>query len=220
MKLAKRKALLFGLVVCVDQLFLPQFLQKGMAWAWFFLTTVLLVLIALWQTSGQAPVQGHSRTQEVSGIPAEYLESIAKEVQETIPGEILEDVTGTGGDPENILDVHTVDRERAGSFPLDVMNLERFIDIGFVAKNTGRYESAAEWFEKALDLNPTPDLAVSLIIDIFWLRKMAVGREIAERQFRVLWTNHQSLVPPGSRFRRQMVEWMDKESLAAGYFIL
>lgn len=47
------------------------------------------------------------------------------------------------------------------------LDLEGMMDRGFWAKEQGNYEEAAAWFLRVLDKNPTPDIQVYIVMDIF-----------------------------------------------------
>lgn len=89
--------------------------------------------------------------------------------------------------------------------------LEQLLDLGFAAKQAGQFTLAAKWFEKALKLKPEPDLAASLLADIYWLLRAGQGEETAKAQLSALWAEHQDR--PGEA--EKILFWLIQAGLTA-----
>ncbi|MFZ3101329.1 MAG: hypothetical protein WA131_03220 [Desulfitobacteriaceae bacterium] len=85
------------------------------------------------------------------------------------------------------------------------------IDQGFEAKNDGQLYVAAKWFNAALALHPKPDLAVSLIMDVFILWKTSDHGDIALERLELFWGEYQNKL--STDLRRQFNSWLAKENL-------
>jgi len=92
-----------------------------------------------------------------------------------------------------------------------MLSIEELIDLGFKEKHSESFEQAASYFSYALSQDPIPDLALSLIIDCYWLWNNVGKRDYALTQMRTYVQKYLPLF--NTELRLQFDTWMVKEDL-------
>lgn len=91
------------------------------------------------------------------------------------------------------------------------IDVESLIDLGFEAKNNGHWLEAAEFFSRALALRPSPDLALYLLMDIYWLTSVVGRKEYGKEQLRIFGREYYHKF--SLELRQQFLNWLEKENL-------
>ena len=153
--------------------------------------------------------QGLAETADLSDVPppptelsqvVAHLDKVEPEASQIAVQMASENLPGDG--QEKILRQEVVRPE---------ITLEDLINWGFAAKNAGRYQSAAEWFSRALSLRPAPDLAFYLIMDACTLWLAVNKRAYAQELLTYYWQEYAHLFAPEQS--TQMTAWLSKENL-------
>ncbi|GAB6174949.1 hypothetical protein JCM15765_44270 [Paradesulfitobacterium aromaticivorans] len=161
------------------------------------------VSIEIWETTET------SETADLSDVPplqtelsqvVAHLDKAEPEASQIAVQMVSENLPGDG--QEKILRQEVVEPE---------ITLEDLINWGFAAKNAGRYQSAAEWFSRALSLRPAPDLAFYLIMDACTLWLAVNKRAYAQELLTYYWQEYAHRFAPEQR--TQMTAWLSKENL-------
>lgn len=242
--LSRLEAALLGFFSCIDVLLLPFAMQKHWIFEWFILTLILLLIGGFWPIIlryftiyprykgnyqetmknplplNDFPVVSKDETIEVDQIKPSFLiedvfnpptiieEDIQLESMNEEVNPILEEVNPTLTEDKHEFIQETIVQNATPS-------IEDIIDLGFAAKNAGRFELAAQWFGQALEMGPEPDLAFSLLLDIFWLWQIAKGKEFAIEQL----AGHANRINFPNKIKQQFNNWLERENLSTGYFI-
>ncbi len=93
----------------------------------------------------------------------------------------------------------------------EFLSLDDIIERGFKAKTANQFESARDWFLKALVLCPPVDLAIYLLIDLYWL-SVKLKKETEAKEL-VLSFFEAYLTDLTTQQRIDLKNWLVKEGL-------
>jgi tetratricopeptide (TPR) repeat protein len=90
-------------------------------------------------------------------------------------------------------------------------SIDELIEQGFIEKYSENFERATYFFNKALSLDPIPDLAFYLIIDCYWIWNNLGKRDYALTQLQAYILNYLPQFNP--ELRHQFDAWMTEENI-------
>jgi len=204
------RALSISVMLCCAVLVFPLALRSG--WTIWWILSVLILVI-----SGTilSKIQLYKKTRK--NIELQYkhedtpvnLETIVDNEPEVVETIIVKD------EPEVaeaiiIEDELAVDNESVYNSE-KLLSIVELIDLGFKEKYLENFHQAAYYFLRALALNPTPDLAICLIIDCYWLLNSLGERDYALTELKIYVQTYISRFNP--ELRHRFDTWIIKENL-------
>lgn len=221
----KKDGLFIGFVLTAEVMLLPLALRYNFVLWWLGITALTTISPAFWRKADTPPASEEIISEK--SMPTNLNEEkLSQAMAETVPTVELEQMTETESEqmtePETELEMIVESEIRTESSqtnaeaepmaePEPEITLEDLINCGFAAKNAGRFQSAAEWFTRALSLHPEPDLAFYLIMDACSLWLTVNKRDQAQGLLMHYWPEYERLL--AHEQRTQLSAWLSKENL-------
>ncbi|AET68919.1 hypothetical protein Desor_3424 [Desulfosporosinus orientis DSM 765] len=202
--MSRMRVCAISVILCCVVLVFPWALRSD--WIiWWILSVVILVIVGpLWSKIIKIYQDWRNNGElEVAIID----DSLA--IKEFIPGE--EKVVFENFDVKEKIEENLVVKEDSVMEVEAIPTVDKLIDLGFQEKQSGNFRLAADYFSRALDLNPEPDLAFYLIMDCY-----SILNDLGECELRLtkLRTHiHTFYYQFNSELRFHFDVWMNKEDL-------
>lgn len=193
--MSRMRVFSISVLLCCAVLAFPGALRSGRTIGWILVVMILFISGPLW--SKIIKIYQDWRNKSELDVVSE-----AASEENSLAGEELidekEEVVFENGEeiPKNVEEPPTIDE---------------LIDLGFQAKQSGDFRQAADYFSRALVLNPKPDLAFYLIMDCYSILNQLGERELGLAGLRTHIRTFYHLF--NAELRDYFEVWMNKEDL-------
>lgn len=228
----RMKALLLSVLLCFAVLKFPYALHSGLTFWWILSVFILIISGTL---GSRIKLNRKRKNSKELLYPQEIPDddSLAREeimTAETVSKEILAEKTVAEKEviTENsiVIEKDVVEPDiivnnkpsvSEGFVDLEIsLTVDELIDFGFNEKQAGNFHQAADYFLRALSLNPIPDLALCLIMDCYWLLNSIGECEYALTELKLPVRTYLSQFNP--ELRHRFDAWVSKENLKEQIF--
>lgn len=192
--MSRMRVFSISVLLCCAVLAFPRALRSDRTIWWILLVIILVISGPLWSKIIKISQDGRNKSElEV------VLEAASEE--NSLAGEEFID------QKEEVVSENKVVFESVEEIP----TIDELIDLGFQAKQLENFRQAADYFSRALALNPKPDLAFYLIMDCYSILNQLGERELGLAELRTHMRTFYHLF--NSELRHYFEVWMNKEDL-------